>query len=464
MTQLNHHEIRSKIPGDIKAILKQKGEAVRNMEPVMYIQNPNLVRIEALADMQHKNFLYKGRKVDVEPYQPKSPIQVLTGHFQEVNGVAVSNDPKDPQIVSVGEDGTLRIWDRGSSRDLWILSHPSPSGVIPLKSVACTPRTAADAELCFTGGNDGSGRIWNLATLRKLAANRKEVGKKSHEELLKEVSVELADRHRGPINRAAFSPNGKFCVTGGEDRQIRVWNAVTGALEYNFEAGHRGRVTYVQFTPDVQPDYHLVSAGGDSTLIYWQVGAKSAQRIPTRFDHRSGNVTAPGVSLDGKRVLFDLGKELRVLTLPDGQTEGVLQYPSASVNFTTMAQFSPNGKVILATAASEGRLQLWRAPEGKSRAYEFWHLVWTGAAATCGAFSPDGSFVVTGMKDRQVLVWPVPGENELNREKLTATIALSERLPGDQWTTGAHLGGDRQQGRQTHPRNDGDLCCGAGQG
>ena len=44
-----------------------------------------------------------------------------------------------------------------------------------------------------------------------------------------------------------------------------------------------------------------------------------------------------------------------------------------------------------------------------------------GVSATCGAFSPDGSFAVTGTQDNRVLVWGLPDEQESKRE-ITATI------------------------------------------
>jgi len=53
-------------------------------------------------------------------------------------------------------------------------------------------------------------------------------------------------------------------------------------------------------------------------------------------------------------------------------------------------------------------------------------LVSTGTTTSCGAFSPDGSFIVTGTKDRLVLVWPVPPKEEFD-QPLTAEITLAER-------------------------------------
>jgi WD40 repeat protein len=120
-----------------------------------------------------------------------------------------------------------------------------------------------------------------------------------------------------------------------------------------------------------------------------------------------------------------MGKELGVVSLPEGWTEGVLQNPSGGGRFTTMALFSPAGRLILTSSDSEGLLQIWRAPTETTRPYEMWQLVWRGSAATCGAFAPDRSFVVTGMRDRQVLIWPAPTRGEVTQQ-LQAAIVLAE--------------------------------------
>ena len=46
--------------------------------------------------------------------------------------------------------------------------------------------------------------------------------------------------------------------------------------------------------------------------------------------------------------------------------------------------------------------------------------------ATCACFAPDGSFVVTGNRDNEVLVWPLPTPQELD-ERQQAEITLLEQ-------------------------------------
>jgi WD40 repeat protein len=397
-TILAMHQIRSSIPGVIKTIYKKRGEAVRNLEPVFQIHDLSRLRVEGLVEIEYLHRLRKGMRVVLEPSRADAPEQTLLGHLQEITSVAVGVQQKLPIIVSASEDGSVRIWDRGSRHEKRVWWHPCP-----VRAVACGPASKSES-CCLTGAADGSVRLWDL--------------NKSADE---PVQV-FAEQHHGAVTCVAFSPDGKHCVSGGDDRDICLWDTATGQLCYRFPAGHRAAVTALQFTPQS----NLVSAGRDNTLRVWKLGKEGAS-LHSTIDRRSGDVAMPGVSPDGKRVLLDQGKSLRLLTLQDRFTENVLENKGEAIPFTTFALFSPDARMILTAGAAEGRVQLWRAPTANTRPYELRQLVSRDRApATCAAFAPDNSFVVAGTKDRQVLVWPLPTTEEIERQWL-AELTLVER-------------------------------------
>ena len=400
LTLLKQHEIRASIPGLVKVIYRHQGESVKNLDPVVQIQNPLKLRVEGLADVQDAQSLATGDRVIVEPTRPVRPVVVLGGHQSEVNCVAVSRAGADGKklILSGSEDGTLRFWDYTATQpQVALLDHRA--GVV---AVACTG-PGPGRNLALSGDRDGVGRLIDLDHL--LPADGQAAQK----------PLPLEERHKGPITCAAFSPDGAYCATGGEDRVIRLWNVEDGKLLATVQAAHKAAVTSLQFAQEKDQPLRLVSAGGDNTLIVWNLGDVKKPERGTVAPYRTGDVTRLGVSADGKHVLFDHGTELRVLSLDDlKQIEGVVRN---TTNFTTMALFSPDGNTLLTNSASDGRVQLWRAPgrgtdAGDGHCAELRQFV-GGGPATCGAFDPDSGFAVTGSRDNEVLVWAMPKAAEV---------------------------------------------------
>jgi WD40 repeat protein len=402
LTDLRMHEVRAAIDGKVRQIYKNhQGEAVKAYELVLQLQNPDWLRVEGLLEVQEALKLKEGMEVTVEASRPDDPRLIIRGHLNTVNCVAVSKG-KRPVIVSGSEDETLRGWDSASGARLWMLRGLKSA----VRAAACSPPNAK-RNLVLFGCADGTVRLLDLDNAHSDAKPQ-----------------EMNERHQQAINGVAFSPDGETCATCGEDRSICLWKTETGELLHRLTAAHRGPVTSVQFASANR----LVSAGQDKHLIVWDVeGGRPPVRIPPNFEGRGGEVAQLGVSPDGRVVLFDQGKELRLQSLADKQIEGTLQNPSDSMNFSTMALFSPDGKTILTNGSAPGKLQLWRTPTAQGRGSELRQFIWTKGTATCGAFAPeDGSFAVTGTQDHQVLVWTMPEKKEAE-SRLSAHLILVEK-------------------------------------
>ena len=161
--------------------------------------------------------------------------RVLDAHSQNVNGVAFTPDGKS--MVSAGYDLTLRIWplDGGSPT---IVTLPTP-----LNSVA----VARDGEI-VAGGADG--RVFFLSSTGEQRAELESgqtpiigVALSPDGALVAAAgirgSVAIVDRRARtlartlvgpglPVWSVAFLPDSRTLMTGGTDRMIRRWDAVTG--------------------------------------------------------------------------------------------------------------------------------------------------------------------------------------------------------------------------------------------
>ncbi len=396
-TLLSMYEIRSPIAGIIKSVFKKDGEGVKPLDTLFQIHDLARLRIDALLEAEFLPYVKETAKLVVEYAPAQAPLLTFRDHLLPVTGVAVWEGHGKSWIASASEDSTVRVYDRREAVPLAVFWHPAP-----VRCIACSPPGATP--VCLSGDSEGTLRVWSLNP--PTAA----------------PELENKDAHRGAINCMALSPDGAFCATGGEDREICLWAVATGKLLYRFPNVHRAAITAVQFTPAAG----LASAARDNTICLWRLSTSGAES-EMMLDGRSGDVASPGLSADGKYVLFDQGRRLRVMRIKDRTTRCLLENAAEASHFSTFAMFSPDHRLMVTACAAEAQLQLWRAPSPGARAYPVRNLVTRQKSPpTCACFAPDGSYLVTGSQDNEVLVWPIPDRNELDRQS-SAKLTLLER-------------------------------------
>jgi WD40 repeat protein len=96
---------------------------------------------------------------DASSYQKIGYPRTLAG---PVHGVAFSPDSR--RIVTGGDGGTVRVWDRATGTEDPTLAGHEPG--TPVRSVAFSP----GGDLIASGGGDTSVRLWDARTGRQAAA------------------------------------------------------------------------------------------------------------------------------------------------------------------------------------------------------------------------------------------------------------------------------------------------------
>jgi mitogen-activated protein kinase organizer 1 len=87
--------------------------------------------------------------------------------------------------------------------------------------------------------------------------------------------------HKGAVNAVAFNSDGGYCLTGGEDRRVLLWNPwrelADGASHLPIKAYtvHNQRVLDVCIAQD---NASFASCGGDRTVFVWDVTSGSVTR------------------------------------------------------------------------------------------------------------------------------------------------------------------------------------------
>ncbi len=101
------------------------------------------------------------------------------------------------------------------------------------------------------------------------------------------------------ISGIAFSPDGKWVATTGNDASVQVWEAETGKVIFEL-TGHTGPTFGVAFSPDGRS---LASSSVDRTIKIWQLpvaGGQVAEPL-TLYGH-TGAVYRLAFSPDGTRL------------------------------------------------------------------------------------------------------------------------------------------------------------------
>jgi WD40 repeat protein len=322
-------------------------------------------------------------------------LRTFIGHGKSVTTMAFA--PNGRLLLSGSDDNTVKVWDIGTGKEL--LSFSGHGGGIEAVAVSPDGRyalSASEAPISIRSGEQiATMKLWEIAT-----------GK----------TLRTFSGHAGGVKSVVISPDGRFALSGGDDKRMKLWELSTGRELRSF-AGHGGTVESVAFSPDGQ---FALSGSADKTMKLWEVATGKELRssahprkvtsIAYSADGRvalSGMVTDSILSADGRVVLSDP----EIMTLWDMTTGAELRRfairsdPVTSVRGRIMdnpirVALSSDGRFALSTA---GGMRLWDVATGEPlrdfRGYSF--------KVDSLAFSPDGRFALSN-SGKALTLWDVP--------------------------------------------------------
>src|SRR5262245_41779664 len=102
-------------------------------------------------------------------------------------------------------------------------------------------------------------------------------------------------RHLEPVTSIAFSPDGSRMATAGKDGVVKMWDAGTGRLLFDY-TGHTDAVRGIAFSPDGR---QMASSGGDKFISLWDPATGKEVRKLTGLPDFANSVA---YSPDGKHL------------------------------------------------------------------------------------------------------------------------------------------------------------------
>jgi WD40 repeat protein len=200
-------------------------------------------------------------------------------------------------------------------------------------------------------------------------------------------------KHTSTVYGVAYSANGKFLVSGGHDRAVRLWDAASGNLVREFLGAHEGAVLAVALSPEGK---EVLSAGDDTKIHVWsvttgdQLGTFSEHKTPVRAlvvtpDGRLA-CSAGGTQQEGK----DADRDVHVWEVATTNQDRVLTGHRGYVN---RLEISPDGKHMLA-GTDKSEVPIWDLVAGSLQPVSL--VVENGNVPTNATFVGDDRVVTCG--------------------------------------------------------------------
>jgi WD40 repeat protein len=198
--------------------------------------------------------------------------------------------------------------------------------------------------------------------------------------------------HRGTIYCAAFTPDGRFFGTGGEDGTIRLWNRGSGQLVRALLA-HKANVSSLAWS---RAGAMLTSGGSQfETLLLWDAETGRLVRVldaslPTASGYLSW-------SPDGRTLACTQSNYVAIYDVATGKK---LRQLKGHTGYVECHDWSPDSKT-LATASRDRTVRLWDIATGGETGKLEGHTDEILAVA----WSPSGNILASSGKDKHVRLW-----------------------------------------------------------
>jgi WD40 repeat protein len=364
LLQREAHILRRLKPGTAALLLAQQ---VRNRALLMGITTLRFGADRKLEAIGKPHALLRWRVS-----RESSALQhTLMGHDGFVTSVATKRDSR--AALSGSSDGTIRVWDLTSGRELHTL--------IGHEGFVSSVAVSADGTLAISGSSDGTVKVWDLAS---------------------GVEFRTLRAHTGWVSSVFLDDNGLLAVSVSDDQTVNVWDLTSG-VKPGALRGHGGFVTALFRTLEG----HLGVAGSSNgTVRIWDL---TASHELLTLQNNTGSVTALCVTHDGRFILVGTRTgEIHVWDLNSGR---MLRTLKGHDNWVNAVSSSTDGRLVF-SGSSDLTVKVWDLEDGQNLRSFSGH---TGFVTSVVA-THDNRRVISGSNDGTVKVWDLTMGQELKEQ------------------------------------------------
>jgi WD40 repeat protein/serine/threonine protein kinase len=326
---------------------------------------------------------------------PEMPIRILAGHLSGPVWQARFS-PSGQQIVTAGEDGSVRVWNAATGENRALDGHRGP---------VYAAEFSPDGKSIVSGGRDRRLLVWNAPAAADLRVNTKLIQDRLQtvQEPNEAAEVRQLGEHAAAIHCLAFSADDNVLFSGSDDNSLNVWDTSGGVANARLEKSLRGHGGWVHSCAAAAGG-HVLSGAYDGQVFLWDWKKYAFPRVLrpesrtlVRFTSAATSSDAHWIataSEDGIVTMWDVSDPL----LPKSQqlTEGHDWQATTGIYFQ-------DGRRLL-TAAGDNSALIWDAKSGNE-------LVRIGGVDAAngtgwrgvGAASHDGKWVATGSNDPSIV-------------------------------------------------------------
>lgn len=300
------------------------------------------------------------------------------GLKEGIKCLAFSND--DTKVALGSKEGNLIVYDTFNGQ---IIMGPLPGHEAKVKCVAFSPN---NTKIC-TGGQDKIILLWDVES----------------KQMIKRLKG-----HRNEVLSLVFDPMGEIIVSGGKDKNVLIWDVAKGRELFDPLKGHKNAISIIAMAPN---GLRFASGGRDKMIIFWDLTMghiifgplEGHQKKIEDLRYSSDSKCLFSASIDNSVIIWDADKGI------------ILKKPLQSYSIkSSVRAITPNGLTMIVANGrkdeNDGSFTIWNALTAQPSGVSIKAHTDSIKAMVC---SPNNKLLITGGKDRKIIVWNLEKTNEV---------------------------------------------------